>query len=123
MSNDGGSRCLRGLAQRHNVGALAEALQRPLLDLPRALRRHAELAPGLAERLRLLVTGAEAHLDDVALLLRELGDRAEERLRAQLLADLLVNRGRLDRQQVAERRIAVVAHRLVETDHRTVRLA
>src|SRR3954452_11614594 len=123
MSNDGGSRCLRGLAQRHDVGALAEALQRPLLDLPRALSRHAELAPGLAERLRLLIARAEAHLDDVALLLRELGDCAQKRLRAQLLADLLVDWGRLDREQVAERRVTVVADRLVETDHGTVRLA
>src|SRR5690348_15139661 len=53
---------LRGLAQRHQLGALGEALEGALLDLTGPLGRDAELAAGLRERLGLLVAGAEAHL-------------------------------------------------------------
>src|SRR5688572_29664027 len=100
------------LAQRHHIRALAEALEGPLLDLARALGGHTELAAGLAERLRLLIAGAEAHLDHVPLLLGELRDRTQECLRAQLLTNLLVDGGRLDRQQVTEGGIPLVAYRL-----------
>src|SRR5687767_14376316 len=55
----GSLRVLRGLAERHHVCPLRQALQRPLLDLTCALGRDAELASGLAERLGLLVAGAE----------------------------------------------------------------
>src|SRR5262249_24295830 len=51
------------------------------------------------------------------------GNGGQESLRAQLLVDLLVDRRRLDGQQVAELGVAVVAHRLVEAHDRAVRLA
>src|SRR5215210_7989851 len=114
---------LRGLAQRHQLRALGEALEGALLDLTGPLGRDAELAPGLAERLGLLVAGAEAQLDDVALGLGELRDGGEQRLAADRLVDLLLDTGRLEGQQVAERRVALVADRLVETDHGAVGLA
>src|SRR5215212_10973093 len=115
---DAGARySLRGLAQSHELRPLREPLEGALLDLAGTLGRHAELAPGLAERLRLLVAGAEAHLDHVALRSGELLDRGEERLRADGLVDLLVDRRRLEGEQVAERGVAVVADGLVQAHH------
>src|ERR687895_1691534 len=114
---------LRGLAQSDQLGALAELAQGALLQLAGALGRDAQLLAGLRQRLRLLVAGAEAHLDDVPLRLRELGDGGQERLALELLLDLLVDRRRLDRQQVAERGVPVVAYRLVGADDRPGRPA
>src|SRR5690242_13615238 len=91
---------LGGLAQSHELRALGEALERTLLDLPGALGGDAQLAAGLAQRLRLLVAGAEAHLDDVALGRGELLDGRQQRLRADGLVDLLVDRGCLEGEQV-----------------------
>src|SRR5215210_4168613 len=114
---------LRGLAESHELGPLREALEGALLDLPGPLGRDAELAAGLRERLRLLVAGAEAHLDHVALRSGELLDRAEQRLRAEGLVDLLVDRRGLEREQVAERGVPVVADRLVEAHDGAIGLA
>ena len=107
------------------LSAIAELPEpeRTLLDLARPLGGDTELAAGLGERLGLLVTGAEAHLDHVALLIRQARDRVQQRLRAQLLVDLLVNRGGLERDEVAQRRVAVLADRLVERHDRAIRLA
>src|SRR5829696_992716 len=114
---------LGGLAERDELRALAELAQRALLQLAGALGRDAQLLAGLRQRLGLVVAGAEAHLDDVALGLRELGDRGQERLGLELLLDLLVDRRRLDGEQVTERGVAVVADGLVERDDRAVGLA
>src|SRR5215210_6815209 len=114
---------LRGLAQRHELRALGEALEGALLDLTGPLGRDAELATGLAERLGLLVAGAEAHLDDVALRSGELLDRGQQRLGAEGLVDLLVDRRGLQREQIAERGVPVVADRLVEAHDGAIRLA
>ena len=114
---------LRRFAQSDQLRPLRQALQCALLDLAGPLGRHAELAAGLRQGLRLPVAGAEAHLDDVALSVGQFGDRVQQRLGLQRLVDLLVHGGRLDRQQVAEGGVAVVAHRLVERDHRAVGLA
>src|SRR4051794_23921104 len=116
-------RSLGGLAQGDQVRTLRQAAQGALLDLARTLGRDAELAAGLRERLGLRVAGAEAHLDDVALLLRELRDGVQQRLRADRLVDLLVDRRGLDGQQVAEGRVALVAHGLVEAHDGAVGLA
>ena len=85
--------------------------------------RHTELAPGLRQRLGLAIAGAEAHLDHVPLGLGELGDRGQQRLGLERLVNLFVHGRRLDRQQVAEGGVAIVAHRLVQTDHGPVGLA
>src|SRR5215210_6103721 len=114
---------LRGLAQRHQLRALGEALEGALLDLAGPLRGDTELAAGLRERLRLLVAGTEAHLDHVALRSGQLLDGRQQRLRAEGLVDLLVDRRRLERQQVAERGVAIVADRLVEAYDGAIRLA
>src|SRR5215204_3383673 len=114
---------LRGLAQRHQLRALGEALEGALLDLAGALGGDAELAAGLAERLRLLVAGTEAHLDDVPLGGGKLLDRGEQRLRPEGLVDLLVDRRGLEREQVAERGVPVVADRLVEAHDSAIGLA
>src|SRR4051794_5311487 len=115
--------CLGGLAERDQLRSLREALQGALLDLTRPLGAHTELAAGLRQGLRLEVAGAEAHLDHVTLGLGELGDGGQERLGLQRLVDFLVHGRRLDRQQVAEGGVAVVAHGLVEADHSAVGLA
>src|SRR5215210_2846508 len=114
---------LRGLAQRHELRALGEALEGALLDLTGPLGRDAELATGLAERLGLLVAGAEAHLDDIALRSGELLDRGQQRLGAEGLVNLLVDRRGLEREQVAERGVPVVADRLVEAHDGAIGLA
>src|SRR4051794_1751275 len=111
------------LSEGDQLGALREPPERTLLDLARPLGGDTELAAGLGERLRLLVTGAEAHLDHVALLIRQARDRVEQRLRAQLLVDLLVDRGGLERDEVAQRRVAILTDRLVERHDRAIRLA
>src|SRR5262249_33551740 len=117
------TRALSRFAQSDELRALREALQSALLDLAGALGRNAELATGLRQRLRLTVAGAETHLDHVTLRLRELGDGGEQRLGLQRLVDLLVHGRRLDRQQVAEGGVAVVANRLVERNDRAIGLA
>src|SRR4051812_28184212 len=114
---------LRRFAESYQLRPLREALEGTLLDLPGPLGRDAELAAGLRQGLWLPVAGAEAHLDDVALGVGQLGDRVQQRLRLQRLVDLFVHGRRLDGQQVAEGGVAVVAHRLVQRDNRAIGLA
>src|SRR4051812_8620844 len=67
---------LRGLAQRGELAAQGEVLERPALDRAKLLAAHAELALQLGERQRLalLAVEAEAQLDDLALAVGQLLD-------------------------------------------------
>src|SRR4051812_35258157 len=64
-------RCLRRVPQTLRLGQHLELLERVVLDLADALARDPERAADLLERARLLAGQPEAHLDDLALALRQ----------------------------------------------------
>src|SRR5204863_8973476 len=111
------------VAQGGECAALREVLERVLLDLAHPLGGDAEPAAGLAEGRGLLATEPEAQLHDVALPLGERRHRLLHRGRAGVLDDLVLDGRLLGGDQVAERRLAVLADRLVERRQRTGRLA
>src|SRR3954447_8534314 len=82
-----------GVAQRLQLPAHREALERVLLDLPHSRRRDADLATDLGqpERLRVAVE-PEAHLDHPPLLRRQLVDRLAQEALDERHLDLLVGR-------------------------------
>src|SRR5205807_5700210 len=111
------------LAQRLELGAAGKPVQASLLELARLLGGDPELHPGLPERPRLVPGQPEAKPDDVPLVL---GERRHQLADAAVpigLRDLLERLGPLTGQQVAERGLAVVADRLIETGQRAIELA
>src|SRR5215210_703042 len=111
------------VAKRGEIAALRQSLERVFLDLAHTLGGDAELATGLAERRRLATAQSETELDHVALALGQAVDRLLDRARTGVRDDLVLRVGRVRGEQVAERRLAVVPDRLVETGERTRRLA
>src|SRR5215210_5415884 len=105
-------------AERLELAAHGEALERLRLDLAHPLRREAEPAAGLAQRLRIVPVDPEAQPDHVALRLRELLDRAPQELLREAHLDLLVDRRRASLEQVPECRVALVADGPVEASDR-----
>src|SRR4029453_2084017 len=95
-------------AERLELAPHREPLERPRLNLPHALRRQPEPAPGLAERLRILPVDPEAKPDHLALGLGKLLDRPPEELLGEADLDLLVPRRRPALEQVAQRRVALL---------------
>ena len=93
-----------------------QAVERLGLELADALARQAELLADRLER-RGLAAEAEAELDDPALPLGQVGDRALDALAPDCVDGLL---GRVDRrlvgEQVAELGVAVGAEALVQRD-------
>src|SRR5206468_4606507 len=73
---------LCGVAQRGEVAALGQPLERVFLDLPDSLSRDAELATGLAQRRGLSPAESEPELNHVALALGQAVDRLLHRARA-----------------------------------------
>src|SRR5204862_6600742 len=80
-------------------------------------------AAGLAERGRLLAVGAVPKHDHVALALGQVLDRRAQAHGAIAAGDQLLGLRLLAGHQVTQRRLAVLADRLVERDDRTRRLA
>src|SRR3954467_5608714 len=83
-----------------------ELLERVVLDLPDALARDVERPPDLLQRVRPRAREAEAHLDDLALTLRERVQRPSHVLAPQVLrGDLEGRLGGLVLDEVAQLRL------------------
>src|SRR5581483_3195299 len=95
------------------VFVLRKLAQRLGLDLTHALARQAELLADRLQRRRPFADEAEAELDHVALPRRKVGDRLAHREVAERRGGLLLGRRAGAGDQVAERRVAVVADRHV----------
>src|SRR5215211_1119639 len=109
---------LRRLPQGLDLAPGREPLQRLRLELTYALRGQPQLAAGLAERLGIdRAVDPVAQLDDVPLGLRQLLDRPPQRLLPQTHLDLFVRRALAALEQLAERRLALLADRSVEARH------
>src|SRR5437763_8502803 len=110
--------------QRLDLALDCEPLERLRLDLAHPLPRQSERPPDLLERLRV---GVAVHpvpqLQDVARALREGVHVSAERLRGEADVDLLLDRGSVGGDEVAELRVAVASDRLVEARDRTSSLA
>src|SRR4051794_38518966 len=100
--------------QRRQLARLGEAPERLLLDLANPLGADAEPATGLPQRRGLLAAEAEAQPDHVALALRQAHDGLLDGARAGVLDHLVLDARLLRRDQLTERRLAVLADRLVE---------
>src|SRR5712691_7236257 len=99
------------------LGQRLELLQRVVLDLTDALARHAEGAADLLQRARLLAEQAEAELDHLPLAFRQRVERLLDVLAAQLHLRRVVGRlRRLVGDEVAERRLLLLADRLLQRD-------
>src|SRR3954464_12489119 len=108
---------LAGVAKALRLGQRLELLQRVVLDLPDPLARDVERAADLLERPRPAAGETEAHLDDLALALRQGGQRAMDVLLAQVLrGDLERGLRRLVLDEVAELGLVLLADRLLERD-------
>src|SRR3954452_22840312 len=108
---------LARVAETLRLGQRLELLQRVVLDLPDPLARDVERAPDLLERSRPSAGEPEAHLDDLALALRQGRQRAMDVLLAEVLrGDLERRLGRLVLDEVAELGLVLLADRLLERD-------
>src|SRR5205085_8471748 len=92
----------------------SQAPQRLLLDLPRPLRRDAQLLARIAEAECSPAVQAVAQLDHLALALAEAREGVLDLARDGLLDDLFLGAGDLAGHEVAERGLAIRAQRLVE---------
>src|SRR3954453_23418533 len=109
------SRRLHDVAQPLRLGQRLELLERVVLDLADALARDVERAPDLLQRARPAARQAEAHLDDLALALRQRRQRTVHVLLAEVLrGDLERRLGRLVLDEVAELGLVLLADRLLE---------
>src|SRR5687767_13818655 len=84
----------RRVAEALGLGERLELLQRVVLDLADPLARDVERAADLLERERARAGEAEAHLDHLALALRERVERAADVLLAEVLRRRLERRDR-----------------------------
>src|SRR4051794_40138190 len=108
---------LARVAETLRLGQRLELLQRVVLDLPDPLARDVERAPDLLERPRPSAGEPEAHLDDLALALRQGRQRAMDVLLAEVLrGDLERRLRRLVLDEVAELGLVLLADRLLERD-------
>src|SRR3954469_12889046 len=108
---------LAGVAQPLRLGPRLELLHRVVLDLADPLASDVERAADLLERPRPAAGEAEAHLDDLALALRQRRQRAVDVLLAEVLRrDLERRLGRLVLDEVAELGLVLLADRLLERD-------
>src|SRR3954449_10938174 len=108
---------LARVAETLRLGQRLELLQRVVLDLPDPLARDVERAPDLLERPRASAGEPEAHLDDLALALRQGRQRAAAFLLAVVLrGDLERRLRRLVLDEVAELGLVLLADRLLERD-------
>src|SRR5215217_6071672 len=105
------------VAEALRLGQRLELLERVVLDLADPLARHVERAADLFERERARAGEAEAHLDHLALALRERVERAADVLLAEVLRRRLERRDRrLVLDEVAELGLLLLADRLLERD-------
>src|SRR3954451_2678607 len=108
---------LRCVAQPLRLGQRLELLERVVLDLANALAGHVEGAADLLQRPRASAGEAEAHLDDLALALRQGRQGAVDVLLAQVLGGDLEGRlSGLVLDEVAELGLLLLADRLLERD-------
>src|SRR5436190_7814594 len=108
---------LRYFAKLLAIGQHAELLQALVLDLPAPLPGDVERPSHLVERPRLLTVEPVAHLEDPLLPRRERAQDLLQRVAAKgLLGGLLGERSGLVGEEVAELRLLVVPHRLLEGD-------
>src|SRR4051812_44132937 len=107
----------RDVAELLRLGEALQLLQRLVLDLADALARHVERAPDLVERARVLAAQAVAELEDAALTVGEVLQRLTQRLLREDLGRALVRGlGPLVGDELAELRLLLVAHRLLQRD-------
>src|SRR5215211_1973053 len=105
------------VAEALRLGERLELLERVVLDLADALARDVKRAPHLLERVRAGAREPEAHLDDLALALREGVERLAHVLLAQVRRRRLERRlGRLVLDEVAELGLLLLADRLLQRD-------
>src|SRR5919202_5484773 len=110
--------------KRLDLSLHGQPLERLRLDLADALPRHAKRAADLLERLRVgIAVEPVAELEDVALALGEILERAVQRLLLEADVHLLLGRLLRGRDQLAEPRALVLADGLVEARDRPRRLA
>src|SRR5215217_4521514 len=109
--------CSARVAEALGLRERLELLQGVVLDLPDPLARDVERAADLLERERARAGEAEAHLDHLALALRERVERAPDVLLAEVLRRHLERRDRgLILDEVAQLGLLLVADRLLEGD-------
>src|SRR4051794_40463737 len=107
--------CLRRVAQTLRLGQHLELLERVVLDLADALARDSERAADLLQGARLLAGQPEAHLDHLALALRQRVQSPEHVLLAQVLERRLERRlGRVVLDEVAQLGVLLLADRLLQ---------
>ena len=104
-----------------NLAQAGEPSQRFDLDLADALPRQAKPAADLLQRLRLVVVEAVAEHKHLPLALAERSERLLERLAAEGELDLLLGKGTVAGDEVAEDGVLLVADGLIEARHRTRR--
>src|SRR3954467_7757868 len=94
-----------------------QLLERLVLDLADALARHVERAPDLVQGARVLAAEPVAQLEHAALAVGEVLQRLTQRLLGEDLRGALVGRlGALVGDELAELRLLLVAHRLLQRD-------
>src|SRR4051794_29294853 len=101
------------------LGEALKLLEGLVLDLADALARDVERAPDLVERARVLAAEAVAELEDAALAVGEVLQGLAQRLLGEDLGGALVRGLRpLVGDELAELRLLLVAHRLLQRDGR-----
>src|SRR3954471_10828969 len=110
---------LSDVAELLGLGEALELLERLVLDLADALARHVERATDLVQRARVLPAQAVAQLEDAALAVGEVLQRLAQRFLGEDLGGALVRGLRaLVGDELAELRLLLVAHGLLEGDGR-----
>src|SRR5215204_6980088 len=112
-----------GRAKGVDLSGHREPFERRRLDLADALPRDPEPSADLLQRLRLLRPQAVAQSQYRLLPLGQLLERLVQRGLGQADLDLLLDAALGDADEVADRRVVVLAERLVEARHRACRLA
>src|SRR4051794_26500429 len=106
---------LAGVPEPLRLGQRLELLERVVLDLADPLARHVERPADLLQRPRALAGQAEAHLDDLALALRQRGKGTAHVVAAQVLGGQLEGRlGGVVLDEVAQLGLLLVADRLLQ---------
>src|ERR671921_771522 len=96
------------LAEPDDLGRTCEPVERAALELAGLGGRDADATGGLLDGVLALAAGAEAQVDDHALLLRQAIDLAADGRGVAVGDDLLLRGGDADVQQGAEGRLAVL---------------